>query len=148
MHGATEWLLVGLAVALVLGVGGMLAWLSRTSVLTRRVGSVPCAVADDASGPWRAGIAQYGRVRMYWWRLDSLAPRAAAVWPRSGIVVLERRPEPEVLTPGERAVAVVVRCRVTSPGGTTEVSLRMSPDACAGFTSWIEATPAVVRRVI
>lgn len=148
MHGATEWLLVGLAVALVLVVGGMLAWLSRTSTLTRRVGSVPCAVADESNGHWRAGVAQYGRVRMYWWRLHSLAPRAAAVWPRAGIVVLERRPEPEAPAPGERTVAVVVRCRVTSPGGTTEVSLRMSPDAYAGFTSWIEATPTVVRRVI
>lgn len=148
MHGATVWLLAALAVALVgTGVVGLL-WLSRTSTLTNRVGSFACSLAPDPGGPWRTGVAQYGRVRMYWWRRASIVPRAAAVWERAGIVILERQTLPARPAPGERPVAVFVRCRVTGARGERVVCLQMSPDAYAGFTSWIEATPTSVGSVI
>lgn len=144
MHVATLGLLAGLAVALVAAVvlGGL--WLSRTSTLSNRVGSFHCALSDDPTGPWRGGIAEYGRVRMCWWRLRSIAPRAAAVWVRRGIVVLERR----FLPNGAEPTAVVVHCRVGTAAGPAEVWLRMSPDAYSGFTSWIEATPTTVGAAI
>jgi hypothetical protein len=136
-------LLAGLAVALVAAVVLATLWLSRTSTLSNRVGSFHCALSDDPTGPWHGGVAEYGRVRMYWWRLRSIAPRAAAVWDRRGIVVLERRLLPE----GAEPTAVVVRCRVGS-AGPAQVWLRMSPDAYSGFTSWLEATPTTVGAVI
>jgi hypothetical protein len=135
-----------LAAALVLGLGAL--WLSRVSTLTRRVGSFTCQLAEHEAGPWRAGTAQYGHVRMFWWRRASLAPRAAAVWQRHRLDILERHGLPEVRPAGQRPVAVVVHCRLTAAGGRGEVWLRMSPDAYAGFTSWIEAAPTAVRSVI
>ena len=140
MHGAAVGLLVGLAVAAVLVVLGVL-WVSRTSTLTRRVGSFQCQLSANEGGPWRAGIAQYGRVRMYWWRRASLSPRAAAVWRRQGLVVLERRSVPADRAVGERALAVVVHCRVLAQDGPGELWLQMAPAAYAGFAGWIEAAP-------
>jgi hypothetical protein len=145
VHGATAWLLVGLTVALVGAFAAGVLWLSRLRTLNRRLGSVSCSLADGESGPWRRGIAQYGRARMYWWRRNSLAPRAAAVWARAGIAVLERHALP---APPGRPPAVLARCRVTGPAGPAEVCLQMSADAFAGFTSWIEATPTSVGAVI
>ena len=148
MHGATGWVLVALLVAALLMAGLAALWLSRVSTLTRRVGSFACQLAELEGGPWRAGTAQYGRVRMFWWRRASLAPRAAVVWQRHGLDVLDRRWLPEVRAPGQRAVVVVVHCRVTAVGGPGELWLRMTPDAYAGFMSWIEAAPTAVRSVI
>ncbi len=116
MPGATVGLLVALAVAVALVVAGGL-WLSRTRTLTRRVGSFACLLAEREGGPWRAGIAQYGRVRMYWWRRASLVPRAASVWQRQGLVVLERRALPAHRLPRERALSVVVHCQVMTLDG-------------------------------
>jgi hypothetical protein len=137
MHGATAGLILGPAVA-VLAVAAV--WIVRTAMLTRHVGSFGCLLAEGEAGPWHAGVARYGRARMYWWRTASLAPRAAAVWRRQGIVVLER----PALPAGPRPPAVVVHCRVTGEGGPAEVWLQMSPAAYAGFTGWIEATPTSV----
>ena len=145
MHGATWWLVAALLVVLALAALAMILWVSRTTTLSNRVGSFACAVADDHGGPWRAGIAQYGHQRMYWWRRASIAPRAAGIWHRAGIVVLERSTEP---APGGAPAFVVARCEVTTPSGRRTVRLRMSADAYAGFTSWIEATPRAVRTVI
>jgi len=141
----TVGLILGLAVALLV-VAGVL-WVSRTTTLTRRIGSFGCLLAEREQGPWRAGIAQYGRVRMYWWRRASLVPRAAAVWPRQGLVVLERHTLPAGRGPRQREAVVVVHCRVPDEGGAREVWLSMTPAAYAGFTGWIEATPSAVRRV-
>lgn len=142
MHGVTVGLLAGLLALVIVGVAAL--WWSRTSTLTRRVGSFACLLSEREGGPWRAGIAQYGRVRMYWWRRASLLPRAAAVWQRRGLVVLDRRALPPDLGPGERAVAVVVHCRVRTEQGSTELWLQMAPAAYAGFMGWIEATPTTV----
>ena len=146
MHGATVGLIIGLAVA-VLAVAAAVLWISRTTTLTRRVGSFVCLLAEQEAGPWRAGIAQYGRVRLYWWRRASLSPRAANVWRRQGIVVLDRHAVPADRAPGQRAIAVVVHCQVAGEGGATELWLQMAPGAYAGFTGWIEATPTSVGLV-
>ena len=146
MHGATTGLLAGLF-ALMVVVGAL--WWSRTSVLTRRVGSFTCLLAEQEAGPWRAGIAQYGRARMYWWRRASLAPRATARWGRQGLVLLERRALAADHPSGQRAAAVVVHCRVRMESGPADLWLQMTPEAYAGFMGWVEATPTtVVGRVI
>ena len=141
----TVGLIIGLAAALL--VVAVVLWVSRTTTLTRRIGSFGCQLAEREGGPWRAGIAQYGRVRMYWWRRASLAPRAAAVWRRQGLVVLERHSLPTDLAPGQRPGAVVVLCRVVGEDCPHELWLKMAPAAYAGFTGWIEATPTSVRMV-
>ena len=140
MSGATVGLLVGLALAAALVVVAAL-WVSRTRTLTRRVGSFPCQTAPTEAGPWRAGVAQYGRVRMCWWRRASLVPRAALVWQRQGLLVLDRHALPADRRPGQRPVMVVVHCRVQAQDGPAELWLQMGPGAYAGFAGWIEAAP-------
>ncbi|MBO3090294.1 DUF2550 family protein [Cellulomonas dongxiuzhuiae] len=144
------WLIVVLVslVALVGVVGGL--WLSRTRTLARRVGSFPCVLVEmgreAASSPAR-GVGQYGAVTLYWWRRLSIVPRPARTWSRGSIEVLERT----FLPPApDRPQAVVARCRVvpSSGGAPREIRLQMSADAYAGFTSWLEATPSRVGKVI
>lgn len=134
-----------LAVAVV--VAGL--WFSRTRTLSRRVGSFSCLLVElhrHESSPAR-GVGQYGSMTLYWWRRYSIVPRPARVWSRSSIEVLERTVLP--LVPG-RPQAVVARCRVapSSGGPPREITLQMSADAYAGFTSWLEATPSRVGKVI
>jgi hypothetical protein len=111
--------------------------LSRSHTLDRRVGSFHCAFGRSGHGPWSAGIAQYGAHQLYWWRRASLAPRPAVRWDRVGLSVVERRAV-------EGTGLVVVTCR----SGAQDVFLQMSPEAYAGLTSWIEATPSRVGSVI
>lgn len=149
MNGAAGILV---AVACVLGllvVTGFL-WLSRTRALTRRVGSFPCRLVEGTRSPYAPGprgVGQYGAVTLYWWRRLSLVPRPARTWSRSSIEVLER----EVLSEeAGRPQALLVRCRVvpSSGGRPREIHLQMTADAYAGFTSWLEATPSRVGKVI
>ncbi|ROS23181.1 DUF2550 family protein [Cellulomonas sp. PhB150] len=121
-------------VVVVLVLGGL--WLSRSRTLGHRVGSFRCAVGRTGSGPWSAGIAQYGAEHLYWWRHLSLAPRPGHRWERRGLAVLDR------VDAG--AGNVVVTCRV----GGDELPLLMSREAYEGLTSWIEATPSRVDSVI
>jgi hypothetical protein len=142
----TVGLILGLAVAAALVVPALL-WVTRTRTLSLRVGSFACGLATREGGKPRRGIAQYGRVRMYWWRRASLAPRAATMWRREGLVVLDRRALPEDRAPGQRATAVVVHCKVMTEEGPAELWLTMGPAAYSGFMGWIEATPTPVRMV-
>lgn len=125
-------------------------WLSRTRTLARRVGSFSCRLVEgppDVEGPGSRGVGQYGAVTLYWWRRMSVMPRPARTWSRSSIVVLDRKVLP--LVPG-RPQAVIARCQVvpSSGGAPREIRLQMSADAYAGFTSWLEATPSRVGKVI
>ncbi|AEE46921.1 DUF2550 domain-containing protein [Cellulomonas fimi] len=131
-------LLIG-AAALVLA--AVLLWVSRVHALERRVGSFRCAVGRSTEGPWSLGVAQYGSQRLYWWRRWSLRPRPSVRWDRAGLSVVERTQG----THPSGAAFVVVTCRC---GGGDEVHLMMAPDAYAGLTSWIEATPSRVGSVI
>ncbi|ADG73979.1 Protein of unknown function DUF2550 [Cellulomonas flavigena DSM 20109] len=124
-------------------------WLSRTRTLSRRVGAFQCILVELHRGESSAarGVGQYGSMTLYWWRRYSIVPRPARVWSRSSIEVLERTVLPLV---AGRPQAVVARCRVvpSSGGPSREITLQMSADAYAGFTSWLEATPSRVGRVI
>lgn len=122
-------------VVVVLVLAGL--WVSRSRTLGHRVGSFRCAVGRTGSGPWSAGIAQYGAEHLYWWRHLSLAPRPGHRWDRRGLAVLER------VDAGEGNV--VVTCRVSTGD---ELPLLMSRAAYEGLTSWIEATPSRIDSVI
>lgn len=126
---------------LVLALVVVAAWFSRTRTLHRRVGSFTCAWGSSAEGPWAAGVAHYGADRLYWWRRWSLAPRPGARLPRAGLTVVERRWR----DPQEQG-QVAVTCLCSADG--RRVHLLMSPEAYAGLTSWIEATPSHVGLVI
>ncbi|UZN04458.1 DUF2550 family protein [Cellulomonas sp. S1-8] len=146
MSGAVLVAVVVASLVVVVGATGCL-WLSRTRTLARRVGAFSCVLCEDVASSSDRGVAQYGAVTLYWWRRMSVMPRPARTWSRSSIVVLERIVLPPV--PG-RPQAVVARCRVVPSGGgpEREIRLQMSQDAYAGFTSWLEATPARVGKVI
>jgi hypothetical protein len=126
-------------VLLLLAVVGL--WLSRTHTLGHRVGSFRCASGRAEGGPWSAGVAQYGSEHLYWWRRWSLAPRPRARWNRSGFAILERHVH-DLQLPGTRVLRVTCDC------DGERFWLLMSPEAYAGLTSWIEATPSRVSRVV
>lgn len=130
-------LLLVVAALVVVGLG-----LSRWSSLTRRVGSFRCSLRVGTR--WSRGIAHYGARHLYWWRLRSLAPRPGQVWPRAGMEVLERTAVDAAVVGGP----YLVRCRVPGPTGAQEVELLMTPEAYAGLTSWLEASPPVPHHVI
>ncbi|WP_029290417.1 DUF2550 domain-containing protein [Cellulomonas sp. HZM] len=132
MHGVVAIVTIGLVVVLV--AFGAVAW-SRTHTLDRRVGSFRCAVNRRGEGHWSPGVAQYGAEHLYWWRRHSLAPRPRLRWDRRALSVVSRVPE---------GADVVVTC---SAAGRSW-SLLMSPEAYAGLTSWLEATPSRVGTVI
>jgi Protein of unknown function (DUF2550) len=136
---------MGLWLGLILG-GLLLAavalgavWTSRMRTLSGRVGSFECGARTDDGPPagWVAGVGQYGAEKLYWWRSWSLALRPSRCWSRRALVIVSREPMDE---PGR----VLVTCRA---GGET-FELAMSREAYAGLTSWIEAAPAAVGRVI
>ncbi|MDM7855771.1 DUF2550 family protein [Cellulomonas alba] len=131
--------LVGALVLALLAGGGL--WLSRTHTLGHRVGSFRCASGRTEGGPWYAGVAQYGSERLYWWRRWSLAPRPGHRWDRAGFAIVARELH-DLQLPGTRVL------RVTCEAGGQRIWLLMSPEAYAGLTSWIEATPSRVSRVV
>ena len=146
MGGLEADTLLTLAALLLLAVLGSGLWLSRTRTLSHRLGSFSCSLARRPEGPWARGIAQYGVRRLYWWRLASILPRARHVWSRPRIVVVSRTP---LTSPDGRPRIVLVHCRVAGESSApTEVYLQMSPEAYAGLTSWIEATPSRAASVI
>lgn len=134
LHYALVALLLLAALLVLLGAG-----VSRWHTLTRRVGSFSCALRTGArTAP---GVAHYGARSLYWWRLWTLAPRPEHVWPRAGTSVVERH-----ALDGSQGLRgpLLVRCRV----GEQDVELVMSPEAYAGLTSWLEASPPLPHIVI
>lgn len=127
-------------VVVVLGCGAL--WLSRRHTLDRRVGSFRCRLSSGTR--WPSGVAQYGAASLYWWRSASLAPRPAHRWERQSLTVVERRAAD---VPGAAGL-LVVHCRARSHDRPVEFDLMLSPEAYAGLTSWIEATPSRVGSVI
>lgn len=137
--------LVGVAACLVAGslavALGLLA--SRLRTLSGRVGSFTCGARPGSApgGPWVAGIAQYGAGRLDWWRSWSLSPRPARTWLRSEFEVTDRLP----LSGAGRPDLYLVRCRHLD----VAFELAMSPEAYAGLTSWLEASPpSTIARII
>ncbi|BDO41539.1 DUF2550 family protein [Cellulomonas sp. NTE-D12] len=146
MGGLEADTLLALAALLLLVVLASGLWLSRTRTLSHRLGSFSCSLARRPEGPWARGIAQYGVRRLYWWRLASIVPRARHVWSRPRIAVLSRTTVP---SPDGHTRIVELRCRVAGETSSPiEVYLQMSPEAYAGLTSWIEATPTRSASVI
>ena len=146
MGGLEADTLLTLAALLLLAIIGSGLWLSRTRTLSHRLGSFSCSLARRPEGPWARGIAQYGVRRLYWWRRASILPRPRHVWSRPRIAVVSRTAVP---SPDGRPHIVLVRCRVASETSeSSDVYLQMSPEAYAGLTSWLEATPSRVTSVI
>lgn len=130
------------AVVLVLLVTALVG-ASRLRVLSRRIGSFPCAArpGGDPEAGWTAGIAQYGAGRIDWWRSWSLAPLPARTWWRADLEVVGRAP----FVGPDGDDRLLVRCRYHDD----ELELTMTADAFAGLTAWLEAAPPTdVSRVL
>ncbi|GEA83311.1 MULTISPECIES: DUF2550 domain-containing protein [Cellulomonas] len=134
-------IVVAVLTVVVLVIGSFGLWLSRRHTLDRRVGSFRCGLRHGAR--WPSGVAQYGAASLYWWRSSSLAPRPARRWERQSLTIVSRR-----AAEGPGAGQLVVTCHARSNGKPVEFELRLSPEAYAGLTSWIEATPSRVGSVI
>lgn len=132
----TWWVGLG-AVAIALALLATL-YRRRLGTLAGRVGSFGCAFRPSPGhGEPIAGIAQYGAGRLYWWRTASLSPRPKETWLRSELEIVRRLEDPH------RPDKVLVRCQ----HGGMEFELSLTPGACAGLVSWLEAAPANTDRV-
>lgn len=129
----TEVVLVACVVVVLVGVGLLGAYVVRRQALDRRIGSFVCAVRLGEQG-WVRGWAQYGVGRLDWYRRRSLSVRPARSWPRSELVVVDRTEVPG----GEDGGPVL---QLTCRCGEETVEMRLSTDAGAGLTSWLEAVP-------
>ncbi len=135
--------LLGVAALLLIAVVPVALYVSRQRTLSRRVGSFRCLLRGEGStGPWTAGIAQYGTAQLAWWRTLSLAPRPVRSWSRATLTLLERVPVD--VPDDEGRPQVLLHCA----HGDERFELLMSAPACAGLVSWLESGPRPVGRVI
>lgn len=154
------WLLVAILVAAVLAAVGIAV---RRTLLERGGGTVECGLRRDPDQNWRLGLAAYQPDELRWFNAFGVRLRPQAVFARSGLGIISRRPvaSAEVASVGKDAV--VVECKVSrsalgdSPAGRGAsgsdgsgagsqpgdgvVELAMSEAALTGFLAWLEATP-------
>jgi Protein of unknown function (DUF2550) len=130
-------LLLGLG-SVVLVFGGFLGlYVSRQRALSRRVASFTCmlSVGETVGRRWQAGVAQYGRDRLVWWRTLSLSPRPVRVWSRSELMLVERRRTGQNDEGGRPML--LVGCQ----HGSDVFQIMVSAPAYAGLVSWLESAP-------
>ncbi|GIG30237.1 hypothetical protein Cma02nite_28370 [Cellulomonas marina] len=125
--------LTALVVVVVLVLPALAWW--RSGVRARRTGAFSCALGRSADGPWRAGTATYGASRLTWTPGPLTRARGRVELARRRLAVTDRVP-----VHAHGVQLLVVTCRAAD----RTVHLRMSPEAYAGLTSWLEATPTGV----
>ncbi|WP_129338459.1 DUF2550 family protein [Cellulomonas endophytica] len=134
----TDHLPLALALAaLALLLALVLTW-RRTSGAARRTGAFGCAVGRTPTGPWTAGSAVYSTAALTWTPGLLGVGRQRLVLPRRRMRVTDR-----TVVTAHGVQLLVVTCAV----GDRTVLLRMSPEAYAGLTSWLEATTTGVNVV-
>lgn len=130
--------------ALLLLVGGLLAFGVRRRLIQRSGGTFDCSarwraaeVGQPSGKGWSYGVARYNGDHVEWFRVFSYGMRPRRTLERDRIRVRERR-QPE----GEEELALLPQAVVLSClHGDEAVELAMSEDALTGFLAWLEAAP-------
>jgi hypothetical protein len=140
------WLLVAVLLAAVLVAVGIAV---RRILLERGGGNVECGLRRGADQRWRLGLAAYQVDELRWFSAFGVRLRPDAIFSRSSMSVVARRPATSREAVSLGWGAVVVECSVGSlPGGNGvpeaaggPVELAMGAGALTGFLAWLEAAP-------
>jgi hypothetical protein len=140
------WFLVVLLLAAVLA-ATLIA--GRRIVLEHGGGNVECGLRRGQDQPWRLGLAAYTPDELRWFSAFGVRLRPEAVFARSSMAIVARRPATAAEESSVGIRAVVVECRVgrESAGdgrrraSTGSVELAMGEAALTGFLAWLEASP-------
>lgn len=141
---------VGLLVAVLL-----VTVLAAVGIAIRRIvleyggGNVECGLRRGQDQRWRLGLAAYQPDELHWFSAFGVRLRPGAIFARSTLSVVARRPASSAEAASLGADVVVLECRVggeTTGGGrpatgTGPVELAMSDAALTGFLAWLEASP-------
>ena len=140
------WLLVALLLAAVLAATGIAV---RRILLEHGGGNVECGLRRGQDQPWRLGLAAYTPDELRWFSAFGVRFRPDAVFARSSMAIVARRPATAAEESSVGSRAVVVECRVgqeTAGNGRRRTSvgpveLAMGEAALTGFLAWLEASP-------
>lgn len=143
---AVVWFLVALLLAVVAAATGIAV---RRILLERGGGNVECGLRRGQDQPWRIGLAAYTPDELRWFSAFSVRLRPDAVFARSTMAIVARRPATAAEQSSVGSRAIVVECRVgreTAGNGRRRTSagpveLAMGEAALTGFLAWLEAAP-------
>jgi hypothetical protein len=140
------WVLVCLLLATVLVAVGIAV---RRIMLERGGGNVECGLRRGHGHRWRLGLAAYQPDELRWFSAFGVRLRPGAIFARSTLRVVSRRP----VTTAEAAIlgtgVVVLECGAEDESAGNGlpmadpglVELAMSDAALTGFLAWLEAAP-------
>jgi ribosomal protein L34 len=115
----------------------------RRTVLEHGGGTVECGLRRNPDDSWRLGLADYQPDELRWYKVFGFRLRPEAVFARSGMSIISRRPADAAEAASLGDGTVIVECTVGAPAGRsgTQVELAMSEAALTGFLAWLEAAP-------
>jgi Protein of unknown function (DUF2550) len=140
------WILVTVLLVSVLVAVGIAV---RRIVLEHGGGNVECGLRRGQDQRWRLGLAAYQPDELRWFSAFGVRLRPGAIFARSTLSVISRRPATTVEAASLGAGFVVLECRAGGePAGNGQprtgagpVELAMSEAALTGFLAWLEAGP-------
>lgn len=140
------WVLVGI---LVVAVMAAILIAVRRVVLERGGGTVECGLRRFPEQSWRLGLAAYQPDELCWFNVFGIRLKPEAVFSRSALRIISRRPAGPAEIASLGSGAVVMECRVGPSGGhdgqrgpaAAMVELAMTEAALTGFLAWLEAAP-------
>jgi hypothetical protein len=140
------WVLVAVLLVTVLAAVGIAV---RRIVLEHGGGNVECGLRRRPDQRWRLGLAAYQPDELRWFSAFGVALRPGAIFARSTLSVVSRRPATTAELASLGTGVVVLECRAGAKSaaggqpstGAGPVELAMSEAALTGFLAWLEAAP-------
>jgi uncharacterized membrane protein YgcG len=120
------WLLAALLLLIAVAAAGIAI---RRILLQRGGGGVECSLRRGQDQPWRLGLAAYTPDELRWFSAFGVLLRPEAVFTRSTMAIVARRPATADEEPSLGSRAVVIECRV---GRETSASGRPRGDSNRG----------------
>jgi hypothetical protein len=148
-EGLALWVTWVLVAILVVAVMAAILIAGRRVVLERGGGTVECGLRRIPEQNWRLGLAAYQPHELCWFNVFGIRLKPEAVFARSSLSIVSRRPAGPAEISSLGSGAVVMECRV-GPGGPNGtqggpgigmVELAMTEAALTGFLAWLEAAP-------
>jgi hypothetical protein len=140
------WLLGAVLAVAVLAAVGIAV---RRTVLEHGGGTVECGLRRSPDESWRLGLADYQPDELRWFKVFGFRLRPSAVFARSNLSIISRRPAgpDEAASLGDNTVVVECTVGAGDRGGDRPirggelVELAMSEAALTGLLAWLEAAP-------
>jgi hypothetical protein len=140
------WFLVAVLLVSVLAAVGIAV---RRIVLEHGGGNVECGLRRGQDQRWRLGLAAYQPDELRWFSAFGIRLRPGAIFTRSTLSVVSRRPATTAEAASLGTGVVVLECRAGEEtagngqplAGAGPVELAMSEAALTGFLAWLEAAP-------